>query len=187
MWIIPHGLGWWNQWFQLPRLRCWYHSCMLLLVTMLRSKVSVVSEEFCDVCYPSARRVYCEVHGHTAALVYKEISDLWCFLGCFWHLWSYPDPEDILMPVLPAVTSNHGGVHFPMDNGDTDEVHDLYLLPENLLKNSQFHTDAWDPIEVSGFFSEQAVEIRLMSEILSATVISLDVPDACMYPELKNM
>lgn len=74
-----------------------------------------------------------------------------------------------------------------MDNGDTDEVHDLYLLPENLLKNSQFHTDAWDPIEVSGFFSEQAVEIRLMSEILSATVISLDVPDACMYPELKNM
>lgn len=76
---------------------------------------------------------------------------------------------------------------FPMDDGDTNEVLDLYLLPENLLKDSQFHTDAWDHIEVSVFFSVQASEIRLMSEILIATVISLDVPDAWMYPELKNM
>lgn len=150
MWIIPHGLDWWNQWFQLPQLRCWHHSSVLLLVPMLSSTVSVVFEEDCDVCYPSARRVYCEVHGHTAALDYKEISDLW------WGALDTCDPTLTLKIywcqcclLWPAIMMES---IFPMDDGDTNEVLDLYLLPENLLKDSQFHTDAWDHIEVSVFF-----------------------------------
>lgn len=56
------GPDWWHQWSQLSKEVYWCHSSMMLLVIMLKSKVSVFMEVLPDVWDLWDSRVFCEVH-----------------------------------------------------------------------------------------------------------------------------
>lgn len=168
------GPDWWHQWSQLSKEVYWCHSSMMLLVIMLKSKVSVFMEVLPDVWDLWDSGVFCEVHDHSDAQGHNEVSVVCCYrrcIGCLWlpETWSYSDAS------APAVTSNHYGVHYSYYWLRPWWLLWSHLLLENYL-NSNVHTDNWCHIECS----EMTLENRLMAEILSVTGNSVDVPDKNM-------